>query len=676
MLAIGLSSTLYAITGWENPVNLSKVKRNLYCHNPAISSDNDMLAIAWEEKYRNSTTLNITYGSSLQNLDKKSLYNTGTIYNLQPDILVLFDIIVITYSNPDGEVYVIRGKEKGKFWSLPMRITFTPYISLEPKLYYDAEKKKLYLFYLEESKGIFYLRYTESVNNGASWSKPNTILNSEKTGIAIFFPSVFITDNKFYIIYQGRAIGTGTEEGFRTDKIFVSIIKTDTGEIIKNEELLSSTQFIRYMPVAKNYQSLIWREAEENIWNIYLGIIDESHNISPLKINIENKNSYNHTALFGKDYIKIFWSMVDQDNSQIFSRKFHFNYKKLGNEEKVIETKRNSYNPRAVFYQGAEYIVWQEEYDSKQSAILLQKQDVSAPAPVITKPGTSRWYNTTDINVSWTIPRDPSGIAGFGYVVTRNDQPPERIIQNIPGEVNTVNVKELLSEGTNYFYLKLYDKAGNESQIVSKMILVDQTGPRIDEITSPTHPPGEYILNTKALVNIKSSDNYHKVKGYAYIVDYGKESKLPKRIKSQRNVLNLKLNKGISYLKIAAVDELGNWGQIRSYPFYVTKRKGEELIALKNQSNENNVVKEEINKLEEDKKRQQEEEKLLALQKEAEKKKQEELARLEEEKKKREEIARIQDETKRQEELAKLEAEKKKQEELARLELEKKRQEE
>ncbi|MBN1899557.1 MAG: exo-alpha-sialidase [Spirochaetes bacterium] len=572
-----LSAPLFGSIGWEKATNLSGIRTNLYCHNPVISSSEKILAVAWEEKEKGVTRLILSFGESEKNLQNLTLYTCQEEYNLQPDIIVLNDFILLTYSGPDGEIYFMRGKENGKLWSLSRRITFTPEISLEPKFFYDEKTKTLFLYFIEEREGDYFLKYVSSFNHGATWSQPEILLTSEQTGSAIFFPSLFTSEGRFYVVYQGR-------EEFKTekttkDKLYLAMLDRKTKEIIQNRSLLEAKENIRYTPIAgKDKKSLIWGEYEKDIWNIYIGIMEEYEKIFPLKVNIENKNCYNRSVLFVKDYIKIFWSMVDKTNSQIFSRKYVFQSGVLEEKAVVVETPFNSYLSGTTVFQQAEYIAWQEEYNNSKSAIFIQRSDTSVEPPVITKPDQDKWFSTVDIKIEWEEPPDPSGISGYGYEMSREAKP-SRIIQNLPPEINSLSAKHILNEGTNYFHLKAFDRAGNESTTATKMIKVDMTSPVITRIFSPTHPENTFVTNPDAVVYIEAADNLQPIRGFAYTVDYGKGALKDKTINLRTNELQLHLEPGISYLRIWAIDESGDSSLESVYPFYISKREP-EMIAV------------------------------------------------------------------------------------------------
>ncbi|MBU1077694.1 MAG: hypothetical protein KKH98_10400, partial [Spirochaetes bacterium] len=123
-----LYTNLSGATGWERSTNVSGIENGLYCHNPVISSGKEILTVAWEEKDRKkkNTSLLIVYGPDERSFEQKILYTSEKEYNLQPAVQVINNMIIVAYSGPDGEIYTMRGKNKGKLWSLPKRMTFTP----------------------------------------------------------------------------------------------------------------------------------------------------------------------------------------------------------------------------------------------------------------------------------------------------------------------------------------------------------------------------------------------------------------------------------------------------------------------------------------------------------------------------------------------------------------------
>ena len=566
---------LQASVGWETPVALSKVEKGIYSHNPHGACSDDLLAVVWEEKNKKKkqSSLHVSFGSSEKNLVEKTLMTYDKIYNLEPKLLIENEDLLIVYSSPDGEIYIIRGREKGQLWYPPLRLTFTTAISLDPFFYYDKVQDKIYIFYLEEESGNFTLKTICSLNHGATWQESRTILSSEKTGVAVFFPFAFVKDGKFYIIYQGRFNNDPAVKG--RDSIFIAVIDEKDGKLIKNEPLVSSQQEAQNTPIANNLlNNVFWQESFQNNWNIYMGRLDQDKVSSPVRINTENKNCYGHSVLISKnkDAIKIFWSMMDGSYYQIYSRKFFLKGKKFGNQSSIVSVSNNCYSPDSFLFKGEEMIVWQGEMNADQSAIFLQKEDTSALPPVFLKPVDGEWQTNTDLNILWKAPDDPSGIGGYGFSVNKKADD-TNVVLNLPGEVTSLNMKNYLKEGTNVFRIRLFDGVGNASPFVTKFLNVDLSGPVINSIDSPTHPLEKFVTNQTAIVHINAVDQYQKVEGFAYQIDYGaKGTLIASKIMSRDSTLRLSLQKGISYLKVKAVDSSGLWGSTAVYPFYVSER--------------------------------------------------------------------------------------------------------
>ncbi|MBU1076580.1 MAG: hypothetical protein KKH98_04765, partial [Spirochaetes bacterium] len=426
----------------------------------------------------------------------------------------------------------------------------------------------VYLFYIEEEKGDYYLKYLKSVNNGATWSDPETILASEDTKTAIFFPSVFLFKGRFFIIYQGRE--NIKKADISIDKLFMAEVDQKTGKIIDQKKLLDKKKGLKYTPIInRDNKGLVWSEFEENIWNVYIGFVKEGEEITPLKVNLEKKNCYNHTTLFFSESIKIFWSMLDKKYSQICSREYYLDSGDLGEKEVVVKTKGNSYLSGAVLFQDAQYIAWQEEYDKNKSAIFIKREDTTSDPPVITSTIQNTWYNSADIIIRWKAPLDVSGSGGFGYYINKENSP-EKVIQNLPPEADSLSLKNLLTEGTNYLNLKFYDKAGNESDAATVIIKLDRTKPFITGISSPTHPKDVFVTNRTAVVKVDAQDDYQEIVGFSYVIDHGKDRVNKDIINIKTNLFSLKLDSGISYLRISAVDSISNKSRVASYPFYVS----------------------------------------------------------------------------------------------------------
>jgi len=106
------------------------------------------------------------------------------------------------------------------------------------------------------------------------------------------------------------------------------------------------------------------------------------------------------------------------------------------------------------------------------------------PAPVIsssTHPDESVWYADNAPSFTWTTPSDPSGIAGYSYVLDQAAATnPDTIVDTSGNSASFTNKPD----GVWYFHVRARDDAGNWGPPGHYTVRVDTTAPTL-QITSP-----------------------------------------------------------------------------------------------------------------------------------------------------------------------------------------------
>ena len=81
-------------------------------------------------------------------------------------------------SNRDINIVIRTSNDEGKSWSSINRLVDYPFgeSASDPSMIFDKKTKQIYLFYnymnLEKDKGVYYLKYVTSLDNGITWSQP------------------------------------------------------------------------------------------------------------------------------------------------------------------------------------------------------------------------------------------------------------------------------------------------------------------------------------------------------------------------------------------------------------------------------------------------------------------------------------------------------------------------
>jgi len=135
------------------------------------------------------------------------------------------------------------------------------------------------------------------------------------------------------------------------------------------------------------------------------------------------------------------------------------------------------------------------------------------PAPTITSPthpDQDEWYDNNDPTFNWTEPDDPSGIAGYSFVLDQTaDTIPDETIDTTERTKSYTDV----ADGIWYFHIRAQDGAGNWGPASHYRIKIRTVFPTA-EITFPED--GAAIRATVNITGSASGDDFDY-----YMVEYG-----------------------------------------------------------------------------------------------------------------------------------------------------------
>lgn len=147
--------------------------------------------------------------------------------------------------------------------------------------------------------------------------------------------------------------------------------------------------------------------------------------------------------------------------------------------------------------------LWFLETASAPGQIWSTVEDNRVEAPrILSAPDAQAWQETRDLFITWTIPQDASGLAGFGLTVTETPRL-EAPLRSLGENQNRIDLAPYLREGTNWVNLVAWDRAGNVSPVVNTRILVDSSPPLITGVFCSSHPPGIGGTESTATIQVR-----------------------------------------------------------------------------------------------------------------------------------------------------------------------------
>ncbi|WP_191013981.1 SpoIIE family protein phosphatase [Treponema zioleckii] len=240
---------------------------------------------------------------------------------------------------------------------------------------------------------------------------------------------------------------------------------------------------------------IAWERSDENSENskIVVANIDSSGELS----NVENVTSIGNarrpTFYRHGGNVHVLWFDNRNGTDGIFTaHKTSYRW----STQTLVSRKFNSRFAFPLFFQDQKEIgyVWQQSLSNGQQRIYVLERDHKVSAPKLTAVSYTEGKKSSSQKASAkvTLPEDPSGIAGFSWIFTKDlDENPEKSTSPSKGYYNSA--KELTitdstpvyDDGTFYFKVRALDNAGNWSNPATISYLRDITppsAPKIDEI--------------------------------------------------------------------------------------------------------------------------------------------------------------------------------------------------
>jgi predicted RNase H-like HicB family nuclease len=193
------------------------------------------------------------------------------------------------------------------------------------------------------------------------------------------------------------------------------------------------------------------------------------------------------------------------------------------------------------------------------------KLDRRADPPTVESPSHPdplRWFNTSQVQLTWTPPQDLSGITGY---YTLLDQRPESVPTPHSGTFTLGQGAAYTGKGDGvwWFHIVSADAAGNiGTEAAHRCVRID-TWAAPPEISSPTHPAGTWVSSGRVVVELVPPQDLSGTVGYYYIVDKDRLS-VPSAEKGtytgERTLEFSGLSDGMWYVHVVSKDAAGNVG--------------------------------------------------------------------------------------------------------------------
>ncbi len=252
-----------------------------------------------------------------------------------------------------------------------------------------------------------------------------------------------------------------------------------------------------------------------------------------------------------------------------------------------------------VVHRDRVHIVWQVARNGERAIAYLEPDQSVAPPTIAASnfsPGSRAPRETAEVRLE--APDDPSGIAGYSYVWSRDPDAP--VPEKLAPEGEQASLRLNTDEDGSWFLRAIArDRAGNWSEPRTVEFVRDLTPPDRVVFEEPETDPAGFLTSNTFEINW-THDNPDIIAGYTYTLSYVGPSTLaavnvdrlpdpPDRIMTRTpSISRDNLDNGTWALRVAPVDDIGNVGEpetlilrLNKYiPVTIVSRIGSELDML------------------------------------------------------------------------------------------------
>jgi len=451
--------------------------------------------------------------------------------------------------------------------------------SVAPRIFVRADGGYL-LFISRGSAQTMSIYYSRS-NDGITWS-PFEYFTPENTLSLNFLPSHASIGRRDIVFFQSLTMGI---DAITTFQLYYKT-SDDGGRTwsqarrftVFNDPVMqtqaNANSFDNQRPHLIKYGGNIFMVWERRFANqppgIYSAIINSSCALTAPVERVNNVDAYcqNPVAFIYNSAPTVVWFDNRSGNNRILLAQ-RGGYSWENNVLSGISMEASFARP-VVTNNGA-YVFWQAtSRDTGRIFILAPDHSAASPILMALNFTPSRISRSEITRVAWNIPSDTSGIFGFSWSWSQNENtmPPENVMIYNTGSASNLNMENHADkDGLWYFSVRARDFAGNWSAPARITYYRKTEPPPPVKIREPQLDGQGYLLsNTFNMTWEPSSDPY--IAGYTWnlqFMDSGENAAVPvppsgiMGMNNQANYTNQE--NGVWAFTVAAVDQAGNIGQ-------------------------------------------------------------------------------------------------------------------
>ncbi|MDR1903645.1 MAG: SpoIIE family protein phosphatase [Treponema sp.] len=608
---------------WEDPQDFSGGNAAF----PVSEYNGDLAVIAWQEAERNNASGSEESGTIRISLAVKKNTEKWVVYRRinnaaypysgsEPSILsIALDNrgrIIITAAANANQIDVFISEDEGRRWSIN-HVQSERNISA-PRFSVCSDGSYIIFVSAIDPDDVRNLAIHYSISSdGYTWPPFRKFIETAGLGFN-FLPYHAAKDSADYVVFQSRVLTSPSPyyQLFFTKSGDGGKTWSEPNRITTFKNTVSNTdatenQFDNQRPhlsIQNNRLFLVWeRHYGNDVPDIYAAYLDEEGNVSGQAEQVNSVNAYcNNPLAFQYEGIPtILWFDDRRDNT---NRVYMAQRGSNGWENKDMSGGSGDASfGRAVVDGDGLFLFWQTGAGASSRIYTLQP-DTSAPpvrlAAVNFTPGRRAKGEPSGekIRIRWNVPRDSSGIRGFSWSwsLDEDEEPPQELM--IPAGNRSSIEHEVIADddGTWYFKVAAMDSSnrGNWSNSASIEYVRDTTPPPSANIIPPEEDQRGFLLSNTFTLSWNpppASD----IAGYSWDLKFlgppeifrpGNRESFAEAVEVRFPVDTIKIDRhrisensvsfnnqddGIWYFTVSSIDEVGNVG-VPSYIFFRTDK--------------------------------------------------------------------------------------------------------
>ena len=483
--------------------------------------------------------------------------------------------IYLAVAAGDNETDLYRSSDEGRTFILLSTIeagtaSLAPNISL-------TDDGNILLFVTRERGNSLFIYYSVS-ENGRSWSPFEPLVAGDQLPIN-FLPAHASLNGREYVVFQAWPSATGAQRNYQLYLVSssdggytwgapsrLSLAEGISGEEFDQDAYSNQRPFIS---TGNGNIAVAWeRQRGAGVPQVFFAEIRTDGTVVG---EAEAVTAGEGAARFPRivrlrDKILLFWFDSRRGENHIF---FAEKRGALWQETDLSDINGSSYFAYPIDLNQQLYVFWENRVGDASRIMFLEPDQTVNPATASPLNFDPRQPSRQDsVQILWTLPADPSGIAGVGYLWTQDgDEPLEQELRLL---ADTTSVQLTADrDGSWYFHLAVQDYAGNWSRPASITFLRDTLPPETPKIVPLQRDEEGFVSSNTFAVPWQPPPTLEDLSGYSYSLvflgsadqeDPTVEPRLaprPLTTASETPTYN-NLDDGLWAFSVASVDEAGN----------------------------------------------------------------------------------------------------------------------